>query len=266
MGKKDNEPIPEFKTFSSEKRAEYVVQVRAELESKTLSEADRAWTTDDTVLRYLWGWKYNVKQAAEQIVKTIEWRNVFKPQEIRLEEVAEILKKGALYVAGNDKDGGPVFYFNPNIWMDGLKDVTDEKESAIRVRAMVFVMEHTIRHFPPGVTKYSWVVDMEDKLSDLFAIKRRKQNAALAQLFNDHFPEHLAYAVGVNPPTILKAAWKVFKKFLDPETIRKTRFVGKKEFHLILDLIPKDQLLQPYGGDSPKKFDWEEFERVYSQP
>lgn len=262
MSKKND--AAEWKLYTPEKRAEYVAQVRTDLNSRPLTDEDKEWVTDDVILRYLWGWRYEVPKVAEQICKSLEWRNSYKPHEIKFEEVAVILKKGAIFVSGFDKDGGPVIYFNPNIWVEGLKDVTDPAEEAIRLRAMIFVMQQTILRFPAGVNKYSWVIDLEDKLSDLFAIKRRKQNAALAQIFNDHFPEHLGYAVGANPPTIIKAAWKVFKKFLDPETIRKTRFAGKKDLATIQELIPKDQLLQAYGGDNPYKFNWDAFVAEYA--
>ncbi len=134
------------------------------------------------------------------------------------------------------------------------KELTDPLQED-RVRGLIYFMEDVIRNMNEGITKYTWIIDMDKKLSSLVSIKRRAQNKAISTTFNDHYPENLGFAFILHPPKIFSAAWKVLKPFLDPETLTKIHFVGKKEYKIIHEFIPPNQLSKEYGGELEITFD-----------
>ena len=63
------------------------------------------WLDDACLIRYLRARDWNIDNAEKMILESIEWRRTYKPHEIKLTEVIEVLKLKGLFSCGVDKQG-----------------------------------------------------------------------------------------------------------------------------------------------------------------
>jgi len=90
----------------------------------------------------------------------------------------------------------------------------------------------------------------------------------LISIFERNYPEQLAYLVFVEPPFLARTIWSIIKKFIDPDTVQKIKFVSgdDQKLQVMSPLIDKEQAV-PWvipGGELSPSFDMEKF--LYQKP
>jgi len=98
---------------------------------------------------------------------------------------------------------------------------------------------------------YAGIVYVYD-LSSLTLAHLSPSNYNMFQQFNvydaNNYPETLRRVFLINSPSIFTMGWKVAKKFLDPETIKKIVILGTDYKTVLFKEIPPEYIPKSYGG------------------
>lgn len=214
--------------------------------------------TDACLYRYLRANNWSHKKSRKMVKETIKWREQFKPQEIKWDEIAKEAETGKIYRANFcDRDGRTVLVMRP-----GAQN-TNQLEGQIKY--LVYCMENAIMNLPPDQEQMVWLVDFEGWNMSMIPVMTARETAHVLQ---DHYPERLAYAILYNPPKIFETFWNVVKPFLDPKTQKKVKFVYAKdeESEKVMDsLFDLNQLESAFGGRSALRFDKDEYATVMKE-
>lgn len=145
-----------------------------------------------------------------------------------------------LFSAGRDHKFRPVIYLYPTRVQSHM---IQNFQYFLNVY-LAIIQKHVFKSY--YLENWVMIIDVEKKGVLNFPYKALKSMIDTADL---HFSSRLHKTFIVNPSFIFNTAWTVIKGFIDPETTRKMSVLKKKDFGHILDVIPKSQLLKPYGGD-----------------
>eukprot|EP00756_Hemistasia_phaeocysticola_P066339 Hpha_TRINITY_DN9164_c0_g1::TRINITY_DN9164_c0_g1_i1::g.94420::m.94420 len=199
----------------------------------------REWCDDAVVRRFLRANIYNapkaerdviVKDTAEQLADTIEWRgegpnSLFREWGLRPEDVmcTACVEKTpyahAMRVVGTDKAGHAVAYtcYSQSIERWNTRWNTEH---------MLWLMEHStevLRRAGKGVTSWVWFIDFHGyhMMKDSSPASGRE----LAKVLY-HYPETLHQAVLVDAPFAFNALWSVVKGMVNQHTASKVKFIS----------------------------------------
>lgn len=99
---------------------------------------------------------------------------------------------------------------------------------------------------PYYIENWVIIIDLENKGLLNFPWKAIKTSVDTT---NVNYAARLHKMFILNPSFIFNTTWNMIKGLIDQETVRKISFLKKKDFGLMQDVIPKNQLLKEYGGD-----------------
>ncbi|EGG25118.1 cellular retinaldehyde-binding/triple function domain-containing protein [Cavenderia fasciculata] len=245
-----------FKKLNEKQMAAFK-EIKENLSDLTDPE-DVAWMDDMCLLRYLRARNYNVAKSEKLLRGTLEWRQKYRPQDVKLTEVADIAKTGCLYIHGKDLKGRPILMARPR--RDNVKGVSN----ADKFKHLVYWLEHGFRQMDKsrGVEQFCFIVDYNE-----FSRKNLDMNTNLESmhLLLDHCPERMGQSLFLDPPTLFWFAWKVISPFLNEVTLSKVKFCyskkvnGKRVYPDLADYISMDQMEQDLGGENPTSFNYDDF-------
>eukprot|EP00249_Psilotum_nudum_P011154 c22997_g1_i1 orf=348-1283(-) len=210
--------------------------------------------SDSCVRRYLQANNWNLKKSQKMLNCTMKWREEYKPEEIKWEEVAKEAETGKIYRGKFcDKQGRPVLVMRPA--------AQNTKQLKGQIRYLVYCMENAILSLPSDQEQMVWLVDFKGWNLSTVPVKTTRETAHILQ---DHYPERLAYAILYNPPKIFENFWTIVKPFLDPKTFRKVKFVYAEDAEsekLMNELFDMDELECAFGGRNPLGFDKDDYSK-----
>jgi hypothetical protein len=154
------------------------------------------------------------------------------------------LETGILYQFGRDKKLRPVIILNVHLIDNKIHSPEDF------LSALVYLLDLVKREmFLPGFVE-SWIILLETNEIGVTSmpVSFIKQVISTTQ---HNYPSSLLKLAILNPSFILNTMWSVFKAIIDYETAEKINFMKKKEFPQLLELIPKEQLEEKFGGTHP---------------
>ncbi|KAI5061919.1 hypothetical protein GOP47_0022458 [Adiantum capillus-veneris] len=191
-----------------------VEELRSELGA--LNEWEKLYCSDACLKRYLRARNGNVSKAKGMLRETLKWRQSYKPQDIKWEDVAVESETGKMYRADfTDRLGRPVIIMIPR------NQNTTSHEG--QLKQLVYTMEKATLYLPRDQEQFLWIIDFEGwSLSKASPLKTVRETAHILQ---NHYPERLAVGVMLNAPKIFEYTWKVWKPFIDPATYKKARFI-----------------------------------------
>ncbi|KAL0907208.1 hypothetical protein M5K25_025762 [Dendrobium thyrsiflorum] len=224
-----------------------------------ISGRSKQFCSDACFRRYLVARSWNVDKSKKMLEDTLNWRAVYKPEEIRWPEVAMEGETGKIYRATfQDKDGRTVLVLRPG------KQNTSSHDN--QLRHLIYLLENAILNLPEGQEQMVWLIDFGGwSLSNSVPIKMARETAHVLQ---NHYPERLAVAFLYNPPRIFETFWKVVKYFLDPTTFQKVKFVypkNKESIEIMHKHFDENILPKEFGGRSEAHYDYEEFSRLMAK-
>jgi hypothetical protein len=239
-------------TLNNTQKAQ-LVNFREKLFSTGLTDEEKQWCDDACLARYLrarvdkFGW--NLEKSLLMIQDTLKWRREFKPEDIKEEDVRELIEMGMLYNNGKDKQGRPIVMVKFN------QPMTD---FVLYTRYVVFVMEKAIASMNPEETEQMlWILDLKGSNRKCFPPKAVCKEAL--NIFYTHYPERLHKLYIVDAPKVFSVFWAMLSAFLESDTKAKINFLsgaigpGQKKTDALLELVDVNVLESDYGGNNPSK-------------
>lgn len=224
-----------------------------------LSGHNLKYCTDACLKRYLEARNWNVDKSKKMLKDTLKWRSVYKPEEIRWDEVAVEGETGKMYRAGfHDRQGRTVLILRPG--MQNTSSIDNQ------IKHLVYLLENAMLNLPPGQEQMAWLIDFTGwSITNNVPLKSARETIGILQ---NHYPERLAIAFLYNPPRIFEAFWKIVKYFLDNKTFHKVKFVypkNKDSVELMRSYFDDENLPSELGGKSILNYNHEEFSKIMAQ-
>ncbi|KAI0796037.1 CRAL-TRIO domain-containing protein [Abortiporus biennis] len=199
--------------------------------------------------KFLRARELDVAAARTMLVSTLKWRQQFKIDEVLKEEFPEEVFGKVGFVKGVDKEGRPVTY---NLYGGPtIKEVFSDVGRFTRWR--VQLMEKTVLLL--DFENHDQMIQVHDYDGvSMFRDANQKEAAHEAtNIFQNHYPEFLAWKYFVNVPTLLTWIFWLFKPLISPKTFAKMTVVGHGPSAIgkeVLPKIDKEQLPKKYGGEA----------------
>lgn len=224
-----------------------------------LSGHNLKYCTDACLKRYLEARNWNVDKSKKMLKDTLKWRSVYKPEEIRWDEVSVEGETGKMYRAGfHDRQGRTVLILRPG--MQNTSSIDNQ------IKHLVYLLENAMLNLPPGQEQMAWLIDFTGwSITNNVPLKSARETISILQ---NHYPERLAIAFLYNPPRIFEAFWKIVKYFLDNKTFHKVKFVypkNKDSVELMRSYFDDENLPSELGGKSILNYNHEEFSKIMAQ-
>ena len=211
--------------------------------------------SENTLIRYIRGYKDDLhpkEKALEMLGKMLKWREERGVEAL----VRETLPKADAFhriwpsgLHGHGKDGHPVL-INRIGQVDGsrlMKEFSMEEVIKFHVQEMEGLdaaKDEATRRLGVRLYKHIAVVDLKGlsmgHLRDRF-MQPMKQFVDIDQ---DYYPETLHVMVVVNANMLVKAAWKIVSRWLDPITKERIRFGNDA----LTEFMDAGNLPKLYGG------------------
>ena len=110
----------------------------------------------------------------------------------------------------------------------------------------------------PTTWKVSWIMDL--KGATLFtAMKATSIIKLLNAPIEPNFPELAGPIYLINTPSVIMAAWKVVKQFLDATVLSKIQLHHGVPTDVFLESIDESVLFEEYGGTNKKEYPQSEY-------
>ncbi|KAF0978751.1 hypothetical protein FDP41_002571 [Naegleria fowleri] len=205
---------------------------------------------DFAIYRYLRGHAWVLDESTRLIIKMLNWRHEYKPENIRFEEFLETTAKSKMFIdTGYASDNGmPLFY----MWVArDLLDNSDENKS-LKFRHLIYLHERNfIREgrFKDDNFQMNWVVDVSGISLNL--VRRMKD------IFDDigfYYPERLGRVFVLNAPWTINLIWAFLSPFLSEELKAKYMMIKMDE---LKNKIGPDHLPTEFGGNL--QIDWDAY-------
>lgn len=224
-----------------------------------LSGHNLKYCTDACLKRYLEARNWNVDKSKKMLKETLKWRSVYKPEEIRWDEVSVEGETGKMFRAGfHDRQGRTVLILRPG--MQNTSSIDNQ------IKHLVYLLENAMLNLPPGQEQMAWLIDFTGwSITNNVPLKSARETISILQ---NHYPERLAIAFLYNPPRIFEAFWKIVKYFLDNKTFHKVKFVypkNKDSVELMRSYFDDENLPSELGGKSILNYNHEEFSKIMAQ-
>ncbi|XP_061351134.1 uncharacterized protein LOC133296204 isoform X2 [Gastrolobium bilobum] len=206
------------------------------------------YCSDASISRYLRARNWNVKKAAKMLKQTLKWREEYKPEEIRWEDVAHEAETGKIYRSSyTDKHGRTVLVMRPGR--------QNSKSTKGQIKYLVYCMENAILNLPPEQEQMVWLIDFQGFNLSNISVKVTRETAHVLQ---EHYPERLGLAILYNPPKFFEPFFTMVKPILEPKTYNKVKFGYSDDQNtkkIMEDLFDLDRVETAFGGKDDTGFD-----------
>lgn len=212
------------------------------------------FANDACLKRYLRARNWNLKKAEKMLKDTLAWRESYKPEDIRWTDVAGESETGKVYRANfKDKNGHTAIVMHP------ARQNTNNGE--MQIKQLVYFLENAVLNLPEGQEQMIWLIAFKGwslKKASPISIARET-----ASIFQNHYPERLNLAILYNPPRIFEAFLTLVKPFLDPNTVKKIKFVYPKNsesMRILSDLFEGDVVKSTF--EDPNDYNHEAYAKM----
>ncbi|KAJ1411374.1 CRAL/TRIO, N-terminal domain [Sesbania bispinosa] len=232
--------------ISQERQAALINEVRRLM--GPLSGKASIYCSDASISRHLRARNWNVKKAGKMLKQTLKWRQDYKPEEIRWEDIAHEAETGKIYRANYiDKQGRTVLVMRPSR--------QNSKSTKGQIKYLVYCMENAILNLPPEQEQMVWLIDFQGFNMSHISIKVTRETAHVLQ---EHYPERLGLAILYNAPKFFEPFFTMVKPILEPKTYNKVKFGYSDDPNtkkIMEDLFDLDHLESAFGGNDDTVFD-----------
>lgn len=193
---------------------------------------------DRYLLRFLRARQFDLEKTGEMFKKFLEWRKENGADDclwtVKFPEMPELLSLYLHGYHGTDKEGRPFYYDCPaqvNI-DDVLHKVSVEKMQAYYMREYERLLHVRL---PACSAAKGEVIDTTTSCLDMKGFSMGMLNSKTKnfvmiaiQMGQDYYPEIMHEMLIINCPLMFRAAWTVFKPFIDEKTRKKIHILGTK--------------------------------------
>lgn len=196
---------------------------------------------DKTLIRFLKARDFKVQKAERLLTKANEWRERVKPDSIKMQDVANELKRGYVMRYYYDKFKRPTLILRAAHYFPNQIRVEEAE------RLILYLLESGIQEMPKDVGGFCMIADMKDVGLVNFSFPHFKH---FAHLIQDFYPERLGSAFIINVSWVVKTMWVTAKPLLNQRTIEKIHFLEAKEMRKLLEVFDENVLPANYGGSA----------------
>ncbi|XP_061345926.1 uncharacterized protein LOC133291642 isoform X2 [Gastrolobium bilobum] len=176
------------KMLISQEQQAKIIEVRRLI--GPLSDKASVYCFDASVSRYLSSQNWKVNKAAQMLKQSLKWREEYKPEEIRWEEVADEAERGKMYRPSyHDKHGRSVLVMRTG------------RQSSKSMKYFVYCMEKAILNLPPNQEQMIWLIDFHGFNLSSISVKFARE---ITHVFQQYYPERLGLAIMYNAPKIFQ--------------------------------------------------------------
>lgn len=240
-------------TILTPEQRQKIENLRAVSDTWNLAPPEQEFVDDMCLYRFLAGLQWDETTAAAQLKEACEWRQSFKPQDIRLKDVEKLFQQGYCFSVGRDKANRPIIY----LMLGRDKVPNDEEGRELKIKFVVYIMEMVIKTMPKGIYNITWVIDVQGASLSMSVIKQMKD---MFTKIGDFYTERLAMSFVCNTPWTISFLWNFIKAFLAKETVAKYVFVKGNPAQLceaMSKYVDADQLITEFGGSAEVAFDFD---------
>jgi hypothetical protein len=175
---------------------------------------------DVLILRWLRAKKWNVDDAVQQLIDTLQWRHQFNIKQILAQGEYQLnqeeIESGKTFIIGKDKLGRPVSYIQVTKHIKG--QFSDESTQLIAI----FTIETARKLLDSGHETASSIIDLNG-----FSYRNLDYEFVKfsINLLENHYPESLGVALVINAPYLFYGTWNIIKHWLDPVVRSKIIFL-----------------------------------------
>jgi hypothetical protein len=226
------------------------------LAKDSLTSQQRQFCDEACLLRYLRARDYKLKKSHTLLKGTLQWREQYKPDQIRASDLKFEASSGKTVRHGFDKDGCPVIYITP-----ARENSTDYAKN---MKLLIHTFERAIESMPVGVEQMTWVLDFNG-----YTTKNAPPLSVCKDtisILSNHYPERLKAAIIVDPPKAFKLFYKIIRPVIPPVTKEKVFFAkgDEEKKQLMPKFFDMSQIEPRFGGTS--SFNWvTEFENIWTK-
>lgn len=205
---------------------------------------------DTLLLRFLRARKWNLNEAFQMVIDTLEWRRMYEVRKIMAEGEAgikpELLALGKSYFWNVDRQGRLLSIITSRLH-DRYAQTLEET-----CRFTVYLMELGRRLMAPAET-VTIIFDMADAPLASFDLGSIQ---FMVQCFQSFYPESLGKCLVLNPTWLFSGFYKAIKGFLDPVVQAKIELISDPEE--MKKFVPEENLLEQFGGTCRYRYEYVE--------
>jgi len=149
------------------------------------------------------------------------------------------LQKRPIFTIGHDKKFRPVIYVYPAQVKDNELELFADSVAFF----LLVVVKHLMRNY--FIENWIIVVDLEKRGFTNFPFKALQAMVKVSSLV---FSGRLHRMYMLNPSFMFWGLWKILSKFINEDTAAQISILKKDSFADIFADIPKEQLIEKYGG------------------
>lgn len=232
-----------------------LADLRAQLEAEGYVER----LDDATLLRFLRARKFDVHLAKIMFENCEKWRKEYGTdtilQDFHYDEKPLVAKFYPQYYHKTDKDGRPVYFEElGSVNLTEMYKITNEQRM---LKNLVWEYENVVKHRLPACSRAAGhLVETSCTVLDLKGISLSSAYSVLSyvreasHISQDYYPERMGKFYIINAPFGFATAFKLFKPFLDPVTVKKIFILGSSYQKELLKQIPAENLPVKFGGKS----------------
>ncbi|GMM29086.1 phosphatidylinositol/phosphatidylcholine transfer protein [Martiniozyma asiatica (nom. inval.)] len=212
---------------------------------------------DATILRFLRARKFDIMKAKEMYEACENWRKEFGTDSIltdfHYEEKAEVMQYYPQYYHKTDKDGRPVYYEElGSVNITKLYEITSQERM---LKNLVWEYEAFVKYRLPAASRAKGhLIETSCTILDLKGISISAAYNVVSyvkeasNIGQNYYPERMGLFYLINAPFGFTTAFKLFKPFLDPVTVKKIHILGSSYKKDLLAQIPAENLPVKFGG------------------
>jgi hypothetical protein len=245
--------IPEENYTTFEKDSLKQFQIELDNYNKTATNTDEVlilpleWNTSDT-LRFLQAKSYKIAETVKAIHKYINWMKSYFPIQLTNGAI-EILNSGFIYGHGRDYRYRPIFVIRSEIYIKLAKNYSYDDW----LMALTYFCDYLVNNMTiPGQLE-NWIIIAD--MSNISLLQLPTEVTKLVSVLQSNFKCRLlkVYVFGMNQ--VLNFIWSFVKSMLQPNTLKKIKFLNTSNPIELFENINPDQVEKRYGGNSPNLVD-----------
>jgi hypothetical protein len=205
------------------------------------------WYKSDT-LRFLQAKGYKIQETIKAIVKYISWAKGYFPLKMT-DHAIEILNTGFIYGHGRDSRYRPVFVVRSEIYIKLSKKYSYDNW----LMALTYFCDYLVNNMLiPGQLE-NWIIIAD--LSNTSMLQMPTDVTKLVSILQSNYKCRLlkVYIYGMNQ--VLNFIWNFVKSMLQPNTLKKIKFLPSNSTAELFESINPDQVEKRYGGNADNLLD-----------
>jgi len=237
--------LPDIKTAVAERMKEDNITLEAN-GSGVLIVDPNLKLNDFTYLRFLRARKLDVDKATDMLVKTILWRQKYKPYTVDESAAVYFLNLKSVVFNGRDREGDPItWYIVRNLIMENVNKYED-----VIKRYVIFCLERSLTSMYVDGHRSCTIFDMKS-----FGLAHYNPifTPFIIDCAANYYPELLGHCYLLDAPWIFTPLWAIIRPWIDPITAAKVAFLYRDKLDEKIELakIPKN-----VGGTLDEEYDY----------